>query len=67
MTIRNRIIIAVVIQAAIICIICVFVYLSFNTVLSKLRAIEIIDDLNISLLEVRKSEKNYFLYNDLNA
>ena len=67
MTIRNRIIIAVVIQAAIICIICVFVYLSFNTVLSKLRAIEIIDDLNISLLEVRKSEKNYFLYSDLNA
>jgi two-component system NtrC family sensor kinase len=67
MTIRNRIIIAVVVQAAIICLICVFVYLSFNTVLSKLRAIEIIDDLNISFLEIRKSEKNYFLYNDINA
>lgn len=67
MTIRQRIIIAVVIQAAIICVICVFGYLSFKTVLSKLRAIEIIDDLNISLLEVRKSEKNYFLYHDLNA
>jgi two-component system NtrC family sensor kinase len=67
MTIRNRIIIAVVVQAAIICIICVFVYLSFNTVLSKLRTIEIIDDLNISFLEIRKSEKNYFLYSDVNA
>ena len=67
MTIRNRIIIAVVIQAAIICIICVFVYLSFNTVLSKLRTIEIIDDLNISFLEIRKSEKNYFLSSDTNA
>lgn len=67
MTIRNRIIIAVAIQATIICLIGVFVYLSFNTVLSKLGVIEIIDDLNISLLEVRKSEKNYFLYGDVNA
>jgi hypothetical protein len=67
MTIRSRIIIAAVIQAAIICVICIFGYLSFKTVLSKLRAIEIIDDLNISLLEIRKSEKNYFLYGDLNA
>ena len=67
MTIRVRIIIAALIQAAIICVICIFGYFSFNTVLSKLRAIEIIDDLNISLLEVRKSEKNYFLYSDVNA
>ena len=67
MTIRNRIIIAVFIQAAVICIICIFVYWSFTTVLSKLRAIEIIDDVNISLLEIRKSEKNYFLYHDVNA
>ena len=67
MTIRSRIIIAAVIQAAIICVICIFGYLSFNTVLSKLRAIEIIDDLNISLLEIRKLEKNYFLYHDANA
>jgi len=67
MTIRLRIIIAAVIQAVMICVICAFSYLSFNTVLSKLKGIEIIDDLNISLLEIRKSEKNYFLYNDLNA
>jgi signal transduction histidine kinase len=67
MTIKNRIFIAVCIQAAVICIICIFVYWSFTTVLSKLRAIEIIDDVNISLLEIRKSEKNYFLYHDVNA
>ena len=67
MTIRTRIIIAALIQAAIILAISVFGYLSFHTILSKLGTIEIIDDLNISLLEIRKSEKNYFLYSDLNA
>ncbi len=50
-----------------ICIIGVFVYISFNNVLSKLSSIEIIDDVNIALLEMRKAEKNYFLYKDLNA
>jgi two-component system NtrC family sensor kinase len=67
MTIKNRIFITLAIQAALICIICGFVYFSFNTVLGKLRTIEIIDDLNISLLEVRKAEKNYFLYQDIDA
>ncbi len=67
MTIRKRIIIAALLQAFIIIIICFFAYISFNGVLTKLRSIEIIDDLNISLLEMRKAEKNYFLYNDLNA
>ena len=61
MSIRKRIIIAVAIQAILIFIICIFAYISFDTVLSKLRAIEIIDDLNISLLEMRKAEKNYLL------
>jgi two-component system NtrC family sensor kinase len=67
MTIRKRIIIAALIQASLICIICFFAYLSFHTVITKLRTIEVIDDLNISLLEMRKAEKNYFLYNDLTA
>jgi two-component system NtrC family sensor kinase len=67
MTIKRRIIIAVLIQAVIIGVICIFVYNSFNSVLSKLQTIEIIDDLNISLLEMRKTEKNYFLYRDLGA
>jgi two-component system NtrC family sensor kinase len=67
MSIRKRIIIAALVQAILICIIGIFVYWSFNTVLSKLKTIEIIDDLNISLLEMRKAEKNYFLYNDPDA
>ena len=67
MTIKQRIIIAVVLQAIMICVIGVFVYFSFENVLSKLRSIEIIDDVNIALLEMRKAEKNYFLYKDLNA
>jgi len=67
MSIRKRIIIAAVIQAIIICVICFFGYVSFQAALAKLQAIEIIDDLNISLLEMRKAEKNYFLYKDLSS
>jgi hypothetical protein len=67
LTIRQRTIIAAVSQAVLICIICAFVYISFRTIVSKLRAIEIIDDLNISVLEMRKAEKNYFLYKDVSA
>ena len=67
MTIRQRIIVSAVIQAIMICVIGLFVYFSFEDVLSKLRSIERIDDINIALLEMRKAEKNYFLYNDINA
>jgi two-component system NtrC family sensor kinase len=67
MSIKKRIIIAAIIQAIVICLICGFGYVSFKAVLTKLQAIEIIDDLNISLLEMRKAEKNYFLYKDLGA
>jgi len=67
LTIRQRTIIAAISQAVLICIICAFVYLSFRTIISKLRTIEIIDDLNIAVLEMRKAEKNYFLYKDAGA
>jgi two-component system, NtrC family, sensor kinase len=67
LTIRQRTIFAAVSQAVLICIICAFVYFSFRTIVSKLRTIEIIDDLNISVLEMRKAEKNYFLYKDNSA
>ncbi len=67
LTIKQRIIIAVVIQAIIIVIIGLFVYISFNNVLTKLVSIEKIDDVNIAILEMRKEEKNYFLYKDQNA
>ena len=67
LTIKQRIIIAVAIQAIIIAIIGLFVYISFNNILSELHFIERIDDINIAILEMRKAEKNYSLYNDLNA
>jgi two-component system NtrC family sensor kinase len=67
MTIRRRIIIGAIVQALLICIISFFTYISFKAVLTKLRTIEVIDDLNISLLEMRKAEKNYFLYKDIEA
>ncbi len=35
--------------------------------LTKLRFVEIADDLNASFLEMRLSEKNYFLYHDKKA
>lgn len=38
-----------------------------NQVLSKLRFVEIADDLNASFLEMRIAEKNYFLYKDQNV
>ncbi len=67
MTIRQRIIVSVLIQALMICVIGLFVYFSFEDISSKLRSVERIDDINIALLEMRKAEKNYFLYNDINA
>ena len=67
LTIRQRTIIAAVSQAVLICIIGAFVYFSFRTIVSKLRGIEIIDDLNISVLEMRMAEKNFFLYKDNSA
>jgi two-component system NtrC family sensor kinase len=50
-----------------IAIIGVFVYISFNKILSELGSVERIDDINIAILEMRKDEKNYLLYNDQNA
>jgi two-component system NtrC family sensor kinase len=44
-----------------------FVYQALNLMLAKLRFVEISDDLNTSFLEMRLSEKNYFLYNDKSA
>jgi len=41
-----------------------FAMQNLNIMLTKLRFVEIADDLNASLLEMRLSEKNYFLYHD---
>ncbi len=40
---------------------------SLNSVSSKQRFLEIADDLNTSFLEMRLSEKNYFLFNNITA
>lgn len=64
MSIKTKILIAGLIQAGLILLLCIFVYLSFENVISRLRSIEKMDDLYISLLEMRKAEKNFFLYND---
>jgi signal transduction histidine kinase len=42
-------------------------YENLNLILTKLRFVEIADDLNAGLLEMRLSEKNYFLYGDARA
>ncbi len=44
-----------------------FSYHDFGLLLAKLRFVEIADTLNASFLEMRLSEKNYFLYRDDSA
>jgi two-component system, NtrC family, sensor kinase len=44
-----------------------FAFENLDHVLTKLRFTEIADDLNTSFLEMRLSEKNYFLYGDKSA
>ncbi|MGA2735481.1 MAG: ATP-binding protein [Syntrophobacteraceae bacterium] len=44
-----------------------FAYRSLDQVLTKLRFMEIAEDLNSSFLEMRLAEKNYFLYGDRSA
>ncbi len=41
-----------------------FSYHEFDLILTKLRFVEIADNLNASFLKMRLSEKNYFLYKD---
>ena len=50
-----------------IALIAVFSYHEFNLMHAKLRFIEIADSLNASFLQMRLSEKNYFLYKDKSA
>jgi len=44
-----------------------FAVRSFDSVRTKLRFVEIADDLNVALLEARLNEKNWFLYHDAAA
>ncbi len=67
MKIENKLILSNVINGAFIILIGFFAFQNMNLVLTKLRFVEIADDLNASFLEMRLSEKNYFLYHDRKA
>jgi signal transduction histidine kinase len=67
MKIENKIILSNVFNIALILLIGFFAMQNLNLILTKLRFVEIADDLNASFLEMRLSEKNYFLYHDDSA
>ena len=67
MKIENKLILSNVMNGAFIILIGFFAIHNMNLVLTKLRFVEIADDLNASFLAMRIAEKNYFLYRDRNA
>lgn len=67
MKIEKKIILSNVFNVALIVLIGIFAFQDMNLVLTKLRFVEIADDLNASFLEMRLSEKNYLLYKDETA
>src|SRR5512147_2806544 len=67
MKIENKIVLSNVINASFIILIGFFAFQNMNLVLTKLRFVEIADDLNATFLEMRLSEKNYLLTRDPNA
>lgn len=64
MKIENNIILSNVFNIVLILLVGFFALENLNVMLTKLRFVEIADDLNASFLEMRISEKNYFLYGD---
>ncbi len=67
MKIENKLIISNIINGAFIILIGLFAFQNMSLVLTKLRFVEIADDLNASFLAMRLAEKNYFLYHDRKA
>ncbi len=67
MKIENKIILSNTFNIGLILLIGFFAMQNLNLILTKLRFVEIADDLNASFLEMRLSEKNYFLYHDDSA
>ncbi len=67
MKIENKLIVSNIVNGAFIILIGFFAFQNMNLVLTKLRFVEIADDLNASFLTMRLSEKNYFLYHDRKA
>jgi signal transduction histidine kinase len=64
MKVERRIVLSNVFNVALIALIGFFAIQNLDLILTKLRFVEIADDLNASFLEMRLSEKNYFLYRD---
>ena len=64
---ERKIILSDALKLALLVLLGIFAYQNINLVLAKLRFVEIADDLNASFLEMRLSEKNYFLYKDESA
>lgn len=67
MKIEQKLILSNVMYGAFIILIGFFAFQNMELLLTKLRFVEIADDLNASFLEMRLSEKNYFLYRDAQA
>ncbi len=64
MKIEHRFYLSQLVNIGLIFLIGAFSLHSFNQILTKFRFTEIADDLNTTFLEMRLSEKNYFLYHD---
>ncbi|GAB4415156.1 MAG: ATP-binding protein [Thermodesulfovibrionales bacterium] len=67
MKIEQKIILSNVFNIGLVVFIGLFAFQNLNQILTKLRFVEIADDLNASFLEMRLSEKNFFLYKDTAA
>ena len=67
MRVGQKIFLSSAFNVALIVLIGFFAIQNLNLMLTKLRFVEIADDLNASFLEMRLSEKNYFLYSDESA
>lgn len=66
MRIEYRIYLSNAVNIALLVLIGTFAMHSFSQIETKFRFTSIADDLNITFLEMRLAEKNYFLYNDAN-
>ena len=64
MKLVHKIILGNVITIMFIALVYIFSYQKFDLLLDKLNFVEIADNLNATLLRMRLSEKNYFLYKD---
>jgi two-component system NtrC family sensor kinase len=67
MKIKHKIILSNGFNLVLIALIGIFAMQNLTSMFTKLRFVEIADDLNATFLEMRLSEKNYFLYGDEKA